>query len=99
MLQIDALTSILIRFHFAVALVTRIIYIPIMIIFIQKCIIININCQHNAYLESIKMSIVGRKLGNAKKHNEQILEHNRVKLICDLPEPYTCAWPTNSIAM
>ena len=23
----------------------------------------NINCQHNSYLESIKMSIIGRKLG------------------------------------
>ena len=27
------------------------------------------------------MSIIGRKLGNAKKHNEQILEHNRLKPI------------------
>ena len=37
------------------------------------------NCQHNAYLESIKTSIIGRKLGNAKKHNRQILEHNRLR--------------------
>ena len=26
------------------------------------------------------MSIIGRKRGNAKKHNEQILEHNRLNL-------------------
>ena len=25
------------------------------------------------------MSIIGRKWGNAKKHNEQILEHDRLK--------------------
>ena len=29
----------------------------------------DINCQHNAYLESIKMSMIGRKL---EKHNRQI---------------------------
>ena len=33
-------------------------------------------CQHNTYLESVKMSIISRKLGNAKKHNRLILEHN-----------------------
>ena len=44
--------------------------------FMQKYTIININCQHNRYLESIKMSIIGRKL--AKKHNEQIMKHNRL---------------------
>ena len=25
------------------------------------------------------MSIIGKKLGNAKKHNGQILEHNRLR--------------------
>ena len=29
------------------------------------------------------MSIIGRKLGNAKKHNEQILKHNRLRPIYD----------------
>ena len=54
-------------------------FIPIMIIFMQKCTIINIYCQHNAYLESIKTSIIDRNWGNAKKDNEQIMEHNRLK--------------------
>ena len=30
------------------------------------------------------MSIIGKKLGNAKKHNGQILEHNRHRLLCGL---------------
>ena len=37
------------------------------------------NCQHNAYLESIKTSIIGKKLGKCQKHNRQILEHNRLR--------------------
>ena len=32
-----------------------------------------------SYLASIETSIISRKLGNAKKHNEQIMEHNRLK--------------------
>ena len=43
----------------------------------QKCTITNINCQHNAFLESTEMSIIYKKLG--KIHNEQILKHNRLK--------------------
>ena len=49
---------------------------------------ININYQHNAYLESIKISIIGRNWGNAKKHNEQILEHNRLKPNSDHSRSY-----------
>ena len=54
--------------------------IPI-VSFMQKCTIIIINCLHNnAYLESIKTSIIDRKLGQIpKKHNKQIMEHNRLK--------------------
>ena len=33
-------------------------FIPVMIIFMQKHAIICINSQHNAYLESTKMSII-----------------------------------------
>ena len=44
------------------------------------------NCQHNAYLESIQTSIIGRKLGKCQKDNRQILEHNRLRPICDLYE-------------
>ena len=82
MLQIDALTSILIHFMKLAfcSCSCNSYYILIMIIFMQKCTIININCQHNAYLESIKMSIIGRKLGKCQKHNEQILEHNILNL-------------------
>ena len=43
----------------------------------QKC---TINCHHNTYLESIKMSIIGENWGNAKKHHE----HNRLKPILDI---------------
>ena len=28
------------------------------------------------------MSIIGKKIENAKKHNGQILEHNRLRLTC-----------------
>ena len=52
------------KFYAAIALVTHI--IPIIIIFMPKCTILNINCQHNAYLESIKISIIGKNWGNAK---------------------------------
>ena len=44
--------------------------------FLQKYTITNINCQHNAYLESIKTSIICRKLGKRQKHNKQILKLN-----------------------
>ena len=32
----------------------------------------------HTYLESMKMSIIGRKLGKCQKHNKQILENNRL---------------------
>ena len=48
-----------------------------MIIFMLKYTIINMNCQHYTYLESMKNA---ENWGNAKKHNEQILEHNRLNL-------------------
>ena len=42
-----------------------------------------INFHHNLQKLSayfiFKMSIIGKKLGNAKKHNGQILEHNRLR--------------------
>ena len=34
------------------------------------------SCQHNLYL---KMSIINKNLGNAKKHNGQILDHNKLR--------------------
>ena len=37
--------------------------------FLQNYTIKSMKCQHNPYLESIKTSIIGRKLGNSKKHN------------------------------
>ena len=38
----------------------------------------DINCQHNAYLE---ISTIGIKLEKYQKHNKQILEHKRLKPI------------------
>ena len=38
-----------------------------------------LNCQHNSYLESVKMSIIGKKSGKCQKLHRQILEHNRLK--------------------
>ena len=51
-----------------------------MIIFMQKSTIIILSAY--AYLYDIKISIIGRKWGNAKsitQHDKQILEHNRLK--------------------
>ena len=61
----DAVTSILIQFYEAFILQLLTFY-SYYYHFNTKCTIVNINCQHNAYLGSIKMSIIGRKLGNAK---------------------------------
>ena len=35
--------------------------------YIARCFYLAINYQHNAYLENIKMSIIGRKLGKCQR--------------------------------
>ena len=57
--------TLLWSFYIAVAIMSCILFPSWS--FYAKCTIININCQHNAYLESIKMSIIGKKLGKCQK--------------------------------
>ena len=68
MLQTGVLTSILIifwSFYIAVALVAQ--FYSYHDHFMQEYTIININCQHNVYIGSIKMNVIGRKLGKCQK--------------------------------
>ena len=59
-----------------------------MIILMKKYLLKNINSPQNAYLESIKTSIMGKKLGKCQKHNRQILEHYLAKQNDALPSKY-----------
>ena len=68
-------------FYIAVALVTNILFLSSFLCNYKYKLSA---AKHNAYLESIKMNIIGWKLGKCQKHNEQILEHNRLKLNANL---------------
>ena len=81
LLQIDALTSILIHFYAAFILQLHLQFacVSYHYHFYAKLCNFKYKLLHNSCLESIKMSILGRKLAKCQKVYEQILEHNRVK--------------------
>ena len=47
--------------------------------FLQNYTVKSMKCQHNPYLESIKTSIIGRKIGKFQKAQYVNLEHNRLE--------------------